>query len=258
MTRYQGGKARIGKEIHDNIIKLEKDLNIFENEFDYFEPFIGMAGVMRHFGNDNETGVSTRKLYASDINKDVVLMWKALQKGWSPPSKCTEKMFLKLKYSKKHSAARGFVGNACSFGGMFFGSFAGNYTSDDVSFAEVAKRNIKKITPSMEHVKFLNPSSYTIYSPKNMVIYCDPPYLHNNISSKFFKNFNHDEFWDIMREWSKNNVVIISERVAPKDFKPIWSKKYRTTTMNKNKIKNMLHTDTEKLFIHETIYRLTY
>ena len=53
MTTYQGGKKRIGKKIYQVISLIEKE--IYPNEkLPYFEPFIGMGGVMRHFGHDND------------------------------------------------------------------------------------------------------------------------------------------------------------------------------------------------------------
>lgn len=68
MTTYQGGKKRIGKKIY-NIIEI-LDEYFFENEKrPYFEPFIGMGGVMKYFGEQNN-----RELYASDINKDLIIM----------------------------------------------------------------------------------------------------------------------------------------------------------------------------------------
>lgn len=44
-----------------------------------------------------------------------------------------------------------------------------------------------------------------------------PPY---SSTTKYFNGeFNSEEFWDIMRNWSKDNLVFISEYVAPTDFK---------------------------------------
>jgi len=57
----------------------------------------------------------------------------------------------------------------------------------------------------------------------NCVIYCDPPYA-NTKEYNNAKGFNYDEFWDLMRIWSKNNIVLISEEHVPKDFKCIWEK----------------------------------
>ena len=64
MTTYQGGKKRLGKRISYVIKLVENDL--YNERLDYFEPFVGMSGVIRHFSDEN------RKLYANDINKDII------------------------------------------------------------------------------------------------------------------------------------------------------------------------------------------
>lgn len=33
-----------------------------------------------------------------------------------------------------------------------------------------------------------------------------------------FKEFDNNMFWQVMRDWSKNNTVLISEYQAPNDF----------------------------------------
>ena len=78
MTSYQGGKKKIGKRIYKVISLIEKDIapNVIHN---YFEPFVGMAGVLRYFGKENY-----RNVFASDINIDLIMMWNSLQKGWKP------------------------------------------------------------------------------------------------------------------------------------------------------------------------------
>jgi site-specific DNA-adenine methylase len=116
MTTYQGGKQRIGKKIHDIIQLVENNLS--SKKLSYFEPFVGMAGVLKHFGEDDD-----RELYASDINIDLIMMWKALQKGWKPPKSCTRKKYETLKKSKKHSPERSFIGSVASWGGIFFHDF---------------------------------------------------------------------------------------------------------------------------------------
>ena len=55
-----------------------------------------------------------------------------------------------------------------------------------------------------------------------------------------------------MREWSKNNTVIISEISAPADFKEIWtSAQIRSASRSKNtKDKSVV---VEKLYMYESI-----
>ncbi len=68
MTAYQGGKKRLAKKIHAVIKVIEEDL--LGNELlPYFEPFVGMASVIKEFSDED------RELYACDANKDLICMW---------------------------------------------------------------------------------------------------------------------------------------------------------------------------------------
>ena len=197
---------------------------------------------MKHFGKEND-----RDLYGVDANKDIILMWKAIQNGWNPPSNCSKKEYEMLKSQKSHSAERGFIGVACSYGGIFFVGYRGNQTfnSNTISSSKRAKGVVTKIGQNLDNVKF-SCSDYKSLCPKNMLIYVDPPYIDNKyIQSKYFQ-FDHEEFWNIIRIWSKNNLVVISERKAPKDFKCIWQDKRNVTQHGK------VTKQTEKLFVvHE-------
>jgi site-specific DNA-adenine methylase len=99
-----------------------------------------------------------------------------------------------------------------------------------------------------------------------MFIYCDPPYAYTKFPIKYRRDvkhydvFNNEHFWDVMREWSKNNFVVISEITAPDDFIEIWHQdRYRsaaqsTKTRFSDKSKTASNThDTEKLFIHKSL-----
>lgn len=55
-----------------------------------------------------------------------------------------------------------------------------------------------------------------IQIPKNAVVYCDPPY--QDTAEYAEGAFNHEEFWEYVRELSKTNKVFISEYHAPDDF----------------------------------------
>ena len=101
MTSYHGGKQRIGKKLANIIV--EESVVIAENEGlkikGYCEPFCGMLGVYQHIPNlyDNELnlrskeGLENLNYVAGDTNNSVVMMWKAAQKGWKPPTKVSEK-----------------------------------------------------------------------------------------------------------------------------------------------------------------------
>lgn len=238
---YGGGKGRIGKQI----AKVIQDY-IDDNEYDskgYFEPFCGMLGVAHNMNSEN-----FKKIILSDINKDIVLMWKALKRNWKPPKNCTKELHTKMKNTKRHSALRGYVGVGCSYSGIFFAGYRPIYK--DQKYLDIFKRKIDKIKPfiKQKNVKFLDGDYKKVYKkikPKGYVIYCDPPYLNNNFKTEFFDNFDHDEFWETMRKWSKHNLVFISEYKAPKDFKAIWKKDIKMVHSGNTRKK------TEKLFVYK-------
>jgi DNA adenine methylase len=221
MTTYHGGKQRIGKRVSTAISEFVKSQN--SKVLGYCEPFCGMLGVYRHvitlpiFGE--------KKFIASDINKSVIKMWKKSVSGWIPPSKVDREYFDTLKYDGKYSAEKGFVGHLFTYRGVFFDGYF-NQTDSKI------KNNISSVVETskkMENVIFKD-GSYDQHSDlKNFVIYCDPPYYGVNqrfYTGKEYKNrivFDYEKFWNWCRKMSKNNIVIISEYSAPKDFKEIWS-----------------------------------
>jgi DNA adenine methylase len=220
MPTYQGGKARLGRRIHDVIIVVEDDLlDEDEDNLRYLEPFVGMGGVLKHFGKDDD-----RDMQASDASPDIVMMWQSIQDGWVPPLECSEKCYNTLKHAKP-SAERGFIGSVASWGGNWFRKYRLNYQPKNRNYLMEGHRSIMNMKPFMYNVEFISARSYDAFKPDNMLIYCDPPYKGNKLgnSDSLFRTFDHDKFWDLMRKWSKNNIVIVSESTAPKDFKKIWS-----------------------------------
>lgn len=105
-----------------------------------------------------------------------------------------------------------------------------------------AKDNLLKQSKNLKNISFIT-TDYIDITPNGSVIYCDPPYA----NTKKFANaqdFNYEEFWDIMRKWSKNNIVIVSEQKAPEDWKVIWEKSVSRSIKAAGKT-----VSTEKLFI---------
>ena len=44
------------------------------------------------------------------------------------------------------------------------------------------------------------------------------------ITYEKYDEFDNEKFWNKMREWSKHNIVFVSEVSAPDDFVSVWSK----------------------------------
>lgn len=218
MTSYHGGKQKIGKEIADVIVDLI-DLISTKNMRQvkgYCEPFCGMLGVYRHvyesLKQKNIRNVDDINFLAGDSNKSLIMMWKDTQKGWNPPTKCSEQKYNRLKNSKKSSSEKGFIGHQYSYGGQYFKGYRGKYKNKD--HYEKASKNVSDIGKSLKDVKFKH-GDYTQFNKlKGYIIYCDPPYKGE---SYYFDeegnrlSFSHQDFWDWCEKMSKNNIVLISE-----------------------------------------------
>lgn len=245
MTRYAGGKYRLGKHIaasmRDYEVKYDAKNGIDEDR-PYFEPFVGMCGVMRHVSNK-------RKRIGCDLNLDVIAMWKSLQNGWEPPSEITEEMYNHLRDNvQEGDPSRGIVAHGASWGGYYFSKYMpGIYPG--------CRRNVMKFFPLVKDVEFKEGCCYTNFLDlEGYTIYCDSPYA-NSIGatgkkSRFLNRFDHDGFWENMRVLSKNNLLFVSESVAPDDFKIIWEKETLSRMAGKGVEKRRVRT--ERLYVHES------
>lgn len=101
-------------------------------------------------------------------------------------------------------------------------------------------KNIKDCIFESKDYRWINDGSLN-----NCLIYCDPPY--KDTTSYFNANgFDYDEFWQVMRDCSKNNIVLISELDAPDDFDCIWQKDVSRSINAPDKKRAV-----EKLFIYK-------
>jgi len=212
--RYYGGKARTGKEIAKILKEFVSDTK------GYIEPFCGALGVMRHMSEYN--------CYASDGCKDLIMLWKEVQEDKFEKPEMTEEKWEELKESKIPSALRAYAGFGCSFGGQWFKGYAQKY-SKVRNYNDSTYNGIQKIKHNIKKVKFSH-RDYKKHHKKiengGYLIYCDPPYTNSFQNHKGSTHgFDHQEFWNTMRKWTRwGNIVVVSERSAPKDFKCIWSK----------------------------------
>src|SRR5690606_11576362 len=103
--RYQGGKVQLSKHIVPILEANRKPNQI------YLEPFVGGASVVSQ--------VSGTRI-ASDINSDVIAMWRAVQIGWNPPATVTEEEYENAKTDESIDPhLRAFIAVACSWVGKW-------------------------------------------------------------------------------------------------------------------------------------------
>jgi len=202
--RYFGGKGTIAEPICEMINQWMKPGQGF------LEPFVGSAWIVRN--------VAAKHRFASDTNPYLIAMYQALQKGWVPPTHFSEDEYKALKEEPDTDPAlAGFIGHFCSFGGMWFQGIAKDAKKHN--YIKMAAKTVLKMAQDIWGVDF-RCKSYDEWKPKNAFIYCDPPYADTG-QAYFSTQFDSEKFWDTMRKWSENNIVIISEYKAPDDFKCI-------------------------------------
>ena len=230
--RYMGGKFKIRKALGELINKNVEGC-------DYYEPFVGAAWVLGEVKAENR--------YASDANPWLITMWYALQNGWMPPEAVTEEEYAWYKKNQPlDDPMTAFIGFGCSFGGKWFGGYARDKTGHN--YAKGSSSSLLKQLPSIRTAHFSH-ASYKALNPENAFVYCDPPYQ-NTTAYGAVEPFDHDEFWQVMRDWSKKNIVIVSEYAAPDDF--VCVKEFQSKMGLRNKSGGQ-ETRAEKVFAHESI-----
>lgn len=207
---------------------------------DFYSLFCGSCAIESRIISKNKT--------INDSHKYLIQMFKALQNGWIPPENISEQEYFEIKKNvDKSPELSGFVGFGCSFGGKWWGGYA-RYVTKNGNHARESKNSLMKKIKGLKDAKFFNKSYSEFLGIENAVIYLDPPYKKTTGYTNEVE-FNHDEFWNWVRENSKNNLVFISEISAPKDFVSIWEKQITRQINHNDNFKS-----SEKLFVHESNY----
>lgn len=228
--QYFGGKARTCKNISEVINQYKKQ------DQKFMSPFVGGAWVESLIDGDK---------YLYDKHPYLIAMYKALQDGWLPPKYLSKEEYDYIHYHMDETPyLTGFVGFGCSYSGKWFGGYAKDNTGRN--YCLNAYNSIIKKMKVLKEASF-ECKDYKILNPNNFIIYCDPPYKGTTqYDSNLVGNFDSQEFWDTMRQWSANNTVIISEYNAPDDFKCIWQQEVRLDIRDRE---NKKQKRIEKLFM---------
>ena len=225
--QYFGGKQRISSQI---IEVLDKHRS---GNQPLVEPFVGGCNIISKM---------TGRRYCFDINEYLIEMYKAIQDGWVPPTTITKEQYDYIKnHRDEDKPLTGFVGIGCTYSGKWFGAYAKNNTGRN--YCMNAHNSVMKQVEDIKDIIF-DCKDYRELQLHNCLVYCDPPYK-GTTKYSIIGDFNTEEFWDVMRKWSNNNTVIISEYEAPADFECI--KEIHTKTDIRNKDGNR-DSRVEKLF----------
>ena len=242
-----GSKSRIAKYIVP-IIQRYIDENNIEK---YAEPFTGGANIIDK--------IECKDKYGFDKNKYLIALLQRVQNGQELYKSVSKEMYDKARNLFNREDTSGFedweidnIGFLASYNGRWFdGGFAKpgyEKTKNGLRFRnyyQESKNNILKQQPNLKGIKFLSCDYHdAIELPYDcgMVIYCDPPYQNTKQYVNATK-FDYEEFWNVMRAWSKYNIVLISEQNAPQDFECIWEQEVSRSIKANDKSKSI-----EKLF----------
>lgn len=231
--RYLGGKTKLARKVTD-VLKVNR---LSGQEF--VEPFMGGASISVRMDNP-------RSLY--DANHLLVEMWNELLEGkiYLPDGPILEDDYKCIKTDPHHPLYT-LVGFGLSYAGCWWQGYDGYYDRrGKVGYTwEMLKNSIAKKVERLRGAA-ISQADYRTLNPKDALVYCDPPYA-NSKEYAGQEGFDSDEFWDVVRRWSKDNTVIVSERVAPSDFESIWEHAHNVQ-MTKNQVKT-----TEKLFLESWV-----
>ena len=219
---YLGGKAKNS----DHILSILNSPH-FDN-LDYLEPFVGYGHILRRVNNKKSYTVS-------DNNPLLINLLKCVQNKNIKYPTVTKEEFHELKKLYRKDGIIKFKTPFAAF----------TYAFNGIEFSGYVNKNGKRVYPrerknyydSLRQNKIFMKSNiylkdYSTWNPKTTLIYCDPPYRGTS-SYVTSMSFDHDKFWNIIRKWSKNNYVFVSEYSAPSDFKVISSSKKHSTVAGK-------------------------
>lgn len=214
--KYMGGKSRHAKEILSIILKDKK-----ADQW-YVEPFCGSAVVI-------EKVIGNR--IGSDINFQLIELFKAIQQGWQPPDIITEEQYYEIKnHGYKYSNALiAFAAIGCSYGGKWWGGYARgkNSNGEPRNYALESQNNLLKQKQGLDGIIFKSCDYTELEIPPNSLIYNDPPYFG---TTKYKNKFDHIKFW----QWCNQKVeqghkVFVSEYIAPEDWQCVWQKEVNSS-----------------------------
>ena len=226
--RFQGGKARQAKAFSDAMLKASQCRGR------YIEPFVGGASVAAYMAPH------FKEVLLSDISLDLILLYEAMQSGWTPPLTLSKDRYNQLR-SESSSAERGWAGYAGSYCGKWFGGYGP--TCGERDYLLESYKSMTKKMGALGKAKFECKKYSDLEVQVGDIVYCDPPY----VDTTAYKDTEFDiaEFWDIAESWVRDGaIVFVSEFVAPSNWRSIYTKSRFTVLANKSSSKK----DEEHLF----------
>lgn len=246
--RCMGGKSRIGNQIAEilNNFSTNKSM-LFKSEVffsDFLSPFCGGLNI--------EPKLHFDKITISDNNPYLIALYKAIKNNIQLPENLTEDEWKHIKDNPDEIPYLTGLAGLCCYRGSWMRCFARGKRKDRY----FGKEYVQEVFTSLKNLGvflrknnvFIENKSYEDFKPTNSLIYCDPPYF--GVDQRYFTNkFDSDKFWCIIREWSKYNLVFVSEFTYPDDFYPILEINQISNMSGKNKKDLIMR---EKLIVHNS------
>lgn len=216
---YHAGKSRLAKPITKILLDLYEENPNMKN---YAEPFCGMLRVGLELMKQDSEKDRIEKFEFSDINKNVVALFKGFKRGWLPkPKPITQEQWDNYKNSKRVSAQKSFYGFALGFSGQFMTGSKPNQKHNTEKYMKTRRELFKKILPLFNRPKTsIDLKNVNELDFKNTIIYCDPPYFNSAWRSRAggWNKSKENEFWETVYGWlepDKNNIVLVSNGEIP-------------------------------------------
>lgn len=238
---YMGSKRKYAKDIVPIIQKYINDNNII----DFYDVFCGGGNLIDKIYCEN--------LNASDLSPSLIALHQQAQKDFSQiPIDGSREYWDEAYTNWKNLKNNNFkdlsiltmplyeIGAIEWYASFSNGGFPRGYAknSNGRNYYQEAWRNHKKQSEEENYKKicFSCCDYKELTIPPNALIYCDSPYK-NTKPYAINPKFNHEEYYDWLREKSKTNPIFISEQFMPEDFEVVWFKEVKRTAGRDNNFK---------------------
>ena len=238
---YMGSKNRLSKYLAPII---QGYIDNMENCKGFLVPFCGGANIEDKIKCDN--------IISCDIDEYLIATLIALRDGWIPPEEVSSEEYKHIKTNKELCPKElvGYIGYELSFGAKWFGGYVKRddkkHRGDVYSYKSCIKQ-----APNLKDIHFVCCDFRDLPKEKinGYVIYCDPPY--RGTTKYKTDEFPYEEYYDWVREMSKDNIVLCSEYWMPDDFTCVWQKETKTLIDSNKKSEDINNVRVEKLYIYK-------
>ena len=230
--RYLGGKTKASKNI----------ARFLEGVRPLGAPFYDVLT-----GGGSVVAAMTGERVANDLCVPLITLYRAYQHGWRPPETLSKPEWEQLRaVQNPDDPLTAFAGFACSYGGKWFGGYAGGttYTGEPVplhlrykysdldargcrayNYAAQAGRSLARQMSKCTGVVFENLDYSELVIPDGALVYLDAPYKGTTSYGYAKSEFDHKRYFAWAEQLSERATVVLAEYSAPEGWVEHWSRK---------------------------------